>query len=94
MVDSTTVVSLSSAELLKARIVQLQEALQKQLPGYESLLHTIHTNLQQSPDTVHLLEDEEIGVIVAGLQKRTNTFIAVKEANKTVKKGKVALDDL
>ena len=94
-----TTVPLTMADQVKERIRQLQEALQQQLPGYESLLHTIHRNLATDPDTVHLLSEEEIGVICAGLSKRTGVFIAKDVAEKMVKgaksgKSKVTLDDL
>ena len=86
---------LSNAEQIKGRILQLQEALQKQLPGYESLLHTIHANLAKDPETVHLLSEEEIGTICAGLSKRTGVFIAAESLKKKAPKaGKVTLDDL
>lgn len=95
-VDSTVItpVSLSVAEQMKTKIAELLEALQKQLPGYESLLHTIHRNLANDPDTVHLLSDEEIGVICAGLAKRTGVFIAKAEVEKKSGKGKTTLGDL
>lgn len=94
--DSTVVVPLTNSEQIKARIADLLEALQKQLPSYESLLHTIHRNLATDPDTVSLLTEEEIGVICAGLAKRTGVFIAKVEAEKMVKggKGKVKLEEL
>jgi hypothetical protein len=93
--DSTVVLSLSNSDQIKARIADLQEMLQKQLPGYESLLHTIHRNLSMDPETTQLLSDEEIGVIVAGLSKRTGIFITKVETEKKLKKGgKITLDDL
>lgn len=95
--DSTTTIPLppTEAEQIKSRILDLQEALQKQLPSYESLLHTIHTNLAKSADTVQFLTDEEIGIICAGLSKKTGVVIAQAEAKK-VKSGKtkISVDDL
>jgi hypothetical protein len=94
-VDSTVVTSLSNSDQIKSRIADLQIALQERLPGYESLLHTIHRNLATDPETVHLLSDEEIGVICAGLSKRTGTFISAIEAKKTSKNLKgIKVDDL
>lgn len=96
--DSLVVVPLSNTEEIVARIDQLKEALQHQSPGYESLLHTIHRNLLNNPDTVHLLTEEQIGIICSGLQKRTGIFIANAEAEKVVKVGKkggkVSVEDL
>jgi hypothetical protein len=89
------VAPLPQAEVIKVQIAQLAASLQERLPGYESLLHTIHRNLATDPDTVHFLSDEEIGVIVAGLQKKTGTEIAKAEAKKMTKKGgKVDLGEL
>lgn len=94
--DSTVVVPLDKTEQIKARIADLRDSLRAQLPNYESLLHTIHRNLATDPDTVHLLTDEEIGIIVAALSKRTGIFIAKEVAEKkSGSKGKKAdLSDL
>lgn len=93
--DSTVPTAISNADQIKEKIRQLREKMQQAMPGYEDLLHIIHRNLAQDPDTVQLLTEEEIGVIVAGLQKRSGTFLAEKAATKAVKTGKkVGLDDL
>jgi hypothetical protein len=96
--NSTVVTALSNTDQIKARIAELRESLQQQLPNYESMLHTIHRNLANDPATVQLLTEEEIGVICAGLSKRTGVFIAAAEAEKMVKgakKGKkIDVDDL
>lgn len=93
--DSTVVTPIDNSEQIKSRIADLLEALQKNLPGYESLLHTIHRNLATDPATVQLLTEEEIGVICAGLSKRTGVQIAKEAAEKMVrKKGKVDLSEL
>jgi hypothetical protein len=97
--DSTVTVPLTQAEQVRGRILELQEALQQNMPGYEGLLHTIHRNLAQDPDTVHLLSEEEIGIICLGLSKRTGVFIAQEKEGKSGsgsggKKGKATLDDL
>ena len=93
--DSTVSVMLPSAEAVIAKINELQVSLQERLPNYESLLHTIHRNLATDPDVVNILTEEQIGVIVAGLQKRTGVFIAAEVVAKVKKKtGKIGLDDL
>src|ERR1700743_3323570 len=61
---------------LKAKIQTLQENLQKEVPGYENLLRTIHENLSADDSTVHFLSDEEIGVIVAALSKKKGIVLA------------------
>ncbi len=88
-------IPLTAAEAIKSKIADLCEALQKQLPSYESLLHTIHRNLATDPDTVQFLTDEEIGIICAGLSKKTGIMIAKAEADKMSRsKKKVDLGDL
>lgn len=93
---STVTVPLPAAERIKAQIVQLQEQLATRAPGYESLLHTIHRNLAEDPDIAHLLSDDEIGVIVAGLTKKAGVVLAEKELKKMKagKGGKVDMSDL
>jgi len=97
--DSTVTAPLSMADQLRDKIYQLRTSLQERLPNYESLLHTIHRSLAMQPDTVHLLSEEEIGIIVAGLSIKTNTFIAQDKAKKSVEKaksgkGKIGVSDL
>ena len=92
--DSTTVAPLGEADQLRAKIMDLQSSMQRQAPNYEHLLHTIHSALARSPDTVHLLSDEEIGVIVAGLSKKTNVVISAQLARKKDSLKGVTLNDL
>jgi hypothetical protein len=93
--ESTVVEPISNGDQIKQKILDLQSALQNQLPSYESLLHTIHRNLATDPDTVHLLTDEEIGIICAGLSKRTGVVIMKEIVEKTKKsRTKVTLEDL
>ena len=79
---------LQGADVIKHKIGLLQEALQKQSPGYEQLLQTIHVALNKDEELVHLLSDEEVGTIVAGLSKKTNIVIAATESKSG--KGKTA----
>lgn len=85
--DSTSDLQLTHnvSQDLVDKILDLQYALQKELPTYESLLHTIHRNLANDPDTVHLLTDEQIGIIVAGLSKKTGVAITKELVAKKVK---------
>lgn len=92
--NSVTEVDFDPAETIKQQIEELKEKLQQSVPGYESLLHTIHRALAASPDTVHLLTDEQIGVICAGLKKRTNVVVFEETVKKVSKKGKIELTDL
>lgn len=75
---------LPELDQLLAKISELQDKLRTNMPGYEGLLHTIHTALHKDEAMVHMLNEEQIGVIVAGLCKKKNVVIA--ESNKS--KGK------
>lgn len=74
----------------------LEQALLAADPLMPKHLQETHRLLLTYPETVHLLDDEEIGKIVAGLEKHTNTQI-VKEAAKGKsggKRTKVDVNDL
>lgn len=90
---------LPASAQMSAMIVDLQQQLQKQSPGYERLLHTIHVTLHKDEELVQFLTEEEIGIIVSGLAKKKNVVIAAVEAKKnTTSTGKklkdVSLGDL
>ena len=93
--NSITTVPLSNGEQIKDKILSLKVSIEKGAPGYEQLLHIIHKNLQTDPDTVHLLTDEEIGIICAGLSKKTAIILSKSDAKKanSALKG-TTLDDL
>ena len=63
-------------EQLSEQIASLQGALLSAHPTLPTLLRTIHKNLREDPELVTLLSEEEIGVIVSGLKKQTNTEIS------------------
>ena len=73
---TTETVSLPSASSLSSKIEELEAKLREGAPGYESLLYTIHKILSADEQLVHILKEEEIGVIVAGLAKKKNIVIA------------------
>jgi hypothetical protein len=53
-----------------------------------TLLREIHTALRKQPENVVILSEEEIGIIVTGLEVQTNTFLAqtiTKSAKSTSK---------
>jgi hypothetical protein len=79
--DMSSVADLPGAVELQNRLAGLQESLQKALPNYDGHLFTIHQMLQKNSDLVHMLTDEQIGLIVAGLVAKTNTVI-LSEASK------------
>lgn len=78
---------------LKEKVATLQEALLNAHPTMPVLLRTIHQQLRADPELVTVLTEEEIGIIVSGLSKQTNTEIAttVTKAPSQTKKLKDAL---
>src|SRR3990172_4492582 len=84
---------------LQEKILQLDNALKQNHPGMESMLQTIHRNLDKDPELVHLLKEEDITTIVAGLEKKTQTKIiddTVKSAASGRNKGlkNIGMEDL
>jgi hypothetical protein len=75
---------------LSEKIAALDKALVAASPGMDSLLQTIHRNLDKDPELVHLLKEEEISVIFRGLERQTQTTIvsdSVKSAGSGKNKG-------
>lgn len=81
--NTTTPTPLSSSEQVINRIAELQAALQQALPSYESLLHQIHVGLAKDPDIIHLLNEEQVGTVCAGLSKKKNIVIATASKSKS-----------
>jgi hypothetical protein len=86
-----------SAQILD-KIAELQISLQKGAPNYEGLLHTIHVALMKDEELTHLLTEEQVGIICAGLAKKKNIIIAATAAKGKLSNGKklkdVTLEDL
>jgi hypothetical protein len=70
--------------ILKEKVASLQEALLSKHPRMPTLLQEIHKTLKQYPEQVTLLEEEEINIIVQGLEKQTG----VELVQQTVKSAK------
>lgn len=62
--------------MVREKIASLQSALLERHPRMPTLLAEIHTTLRAQPENVTLMTEEEIRVIVSGLEKQTNTFLA------------------
>lgn len=77
--------ALTTGQQLLERTGELQQALEKQLPGYKDLLRVIHNMLKSDEDLVHVLKEEDIGVIISALSKHTGIVITTsqKKAGKT-----------
>lgn len=89
---TTTTAPLNEADLIKGKIYSLQQKLLERAPDYVNLLKEIHYNLHQDPNMVHLLTDEEVGVIVAGLTLRANVVIATSQSKSKSSSGKKLKD--
>jgi hypothetical protein len=88
---------LGNAAQIQSKIAELQLALQQSLPSYESLLHQIHKALAADEDVVHILTEEEIGTIVAGLSKKKALVIVdsqSKSKSNSKKLASLTTDDL
>ena len=77
-------------EQLKEQVEQLRSFLLTAAPGMPTLLRTIHNALHHDRDMVSILSEEEIGVIVSGLMRQTNTIIATTAVKKS--RGKALKD--
>lgn len=82
---------------LQEKVAQLQEQLLTNHPQIPVLLRTIHTQLRKDPELVTLMTPEEIGIVVSGLKRQTNTEITtavVKKSASTKSLKKISVDDL
>lgn len=72
---------------LRQRIYSLEEAMKSNHPAMDSLLQTIHRNLDKDPELIHLLKPNETSILFGALQKKTQTKI-VQETVKSAGSGK------
>ena len=79
-------VALSQGDQLKEKVLALSAALLEKHPTMPSLLREIHTTLRQYPEQVVLLEDSDIAIIVAGLEKQTGVSLLMAGAKASVAK--------
>jgi len=86
--------SLLSPQEIQMKIAELQDCILKAHPRMPMLLREIHTVLKNDPDNVALLSEEDIGILVQGLMKQTDTEIATNTLKKKVKLKDVGLMDL
>ena len=86
--------ALMSPEEIKMKIAELQESILAAHPRMPMLLREIHSVLKADPDNVTLLSEEDIGVIVSGLKKQTQTEIVAATLSKKTKLKNTTLADL
>jgi hypothetical protein len=73
-------------EGIKIKIAELETAINTAIPGYSGILKEIHTNLKDQPELLYRLEDEQIAVIISGLEKYHNVEIVAAKSDKEAKK--------
>jgi len=83
-------------ESMSLKIAELAASVQATLPNMPTLLRDIHSILKNDSDLVSILTPEEIGVIVSGLSKQTQTTIttSVLSGGKGKSLKKVSIDDI
>lgn len=83
---------------IQSKLQELQSQLLTAHPALPSLLRTIHSQLKNDPAVVTLLTEDEMHIIVQGLEKQTNTYLASSitkpSATKKASLSKVKVDDL
>ena len=58
---------------IKSKLDELEQALLEQHPSMPTLLRDIHKTLKAQPEIVTLMSEEEIAIVVRGLEKQTNS---------------------
>lgn len=61
---------------LKEKVASLSELILSKHPRMPTLLREIHTTIRSYPEQVTLLSEEDISIIVSGLQVQTATTFA------------------
>lgn len=83
-----------SPEELTMKIAELQDCIISAHPRMPLLLKDIHTALKTDPENVTLLTEEQIEIIVSGLEKQTQTEITAATLKKKVSLKNTSLADL
>ena len=76
---------------------ELQEAMNAEIPGFAYILQDIHKTLRADSSIVTLLSEEEISLIVSGLEKHADATITnakTKAPGASRKKTPISADDL
>ena len=83
---------------VSASLLELEQALLKQDPQMKTHLAAIHQNLQQYPECVALLSEEQVNTLVRGLEDyagvKVVTAKAAKSSKSTAALKRLSADDL
>jgi hypothetical protein len=88
---------MTPTEQLQTKILEFQERLLSASPEMPIYLREIRTQLQNQPELLHILKDEDIASIVQGCSKQAGVVLATETLKKTkarIKKTGVTLQDL
>lgn len=82
--------------LIKNRVVKLQEAMEKDIPEYASILHTIHKALSKDDELTHMMDEDEVGILLRAMKLRKNVVLVEEKSKKSAKKSlkDTTLDDI
>jgi hypothetical protein len=86
----------TEGQILFSRIDKLQVAMEKEIPEYASILHTIHKALSKDDELTHLLDDSQIGILIRAMKLRKNVVLVEEKKKASAKKplSKTTLDDI
>ena len=83
---------------IKSKLDELESALLTANPAMPTLLRDIHKTLKAQPDQVTLMTEEEIQIVIRGLEKQTGAHLAAATMKPTKTKKEslknVTTDDL
>jgi len=83
---------------IKSKLDELQTALLTSHPTMPTLLRDIHKTLKAQPEQVTLMTEEEVAIVVQGLEKQTNSHLAATTMKPTKAKKEslknISSDDL
>jgi len=86
---------MTPAEQISSAVLELQQLILKDHPTMPTMLRAIHKQLLADPTTVTLMKEEEIAVIISGLEKYTKTeLIAVTKTTSKKPISKMGVLDL
>lgn len=75
-----------SIDAIKMKCAELQVALEKKQPNYLTLLKTIHTEMGQQPELTYKLADDEIAIVIKGLEVLQKVEITEPKMKKPISK--------
>ena len=70
------------------KLAELQSAIHAKHPTMPMLLQDIHRSLKAQPEQVILLKEEEISIIIDGLELQTQTSLGTNLVKQATKAGK------